>query len=122
MLQIGKDGSFAQENEIKIANPGPEIKVIPGNKDWSPRIKEITNRYKQVFNGIGKIRDIKNDKNFYTKFTMKPEAVPVTQKPQPIAYYLQKTLKKWLERCINEDIFEGVLEGEPVTRRPSLVV
>ena len=122
MLQIREDGSLAQENEMKIANLGPEIKVITGNKDWSPRIKEITNRYKQVFNGIGKIRDIKNDKNFYTKFTMKPEAVPVAQKPRPIAYYLQKPLKKWLERCINEDTFEEVQEGEPVTWCSPLVV
>ena len=122
MQQIRQDGSFAQENEMKIANPGPEIKVITGNKDWSPRIKEITNRYKQVFNGIGKIRDIKNDKNFYTKFTMKPEAVPVAQKPRPIAYYLQKPLKKWLVRCINEGIFEDVPEGEPVTWCSPLVV
>ena len=86
-MQIREDGSFAQENNMKITRPGPEIKVITGNKDWNPRINRITDRYKQVFNGIGKIRDIKNDKNFYTKFTMKPEAVPVAQKPRPIAYY-----------------------------------
>ena len=96
--------------------------MITENKDWNPRIKRITDRYKQVFNGIGKIRDIKNDKNLYTKFTMKPEAVSVAQKPQPIAYYLQKPLTKWLEQCIDEDIFEEVLEGEPVTWCFTLVV
>ena len=88
MLQIREDGLFAKENSMRIAEPGPEIKVITGNKIVSHRIKEITDRYKQVFNCIWKIRDIKNNKNLYTKFTMKPEAVLIAQKPRPIAYYV----------------------------------
>lgn len=52
---------------------------------------------------------------------MKPEAVPIAQKPRPIAYYLQKPLEKWLEQCIKEDIFEEVPEGEPVTLCSPLV-
>ncbi|XP_044181710.1 uncharacterized protein LOC122962597 [Acropora millepora] len=53
---------------------------------------------------------------------MKPEAVPVAQKPRPVAYYLQKPLKEWLEQCIEGEIFEEVPEGEPVTWCSPLVV
>ena len=60
---------------MKIANPGQKSKL-------SLEIKiGVLGLRKSRFNGIGNIRDVKNDKNFYTKFTMKPEAVPVTQKP-----------------------------------------
>ena len=120
MVQIREDGSFAQENDMKIEDPAPEIKVV--TEDQGDRIKDVTERYSQVFNGIGKIRDIKNDKNFHIKFTMKPGAVPVAQKPRPVAYYLQKPLIRWLEQCIEEDIFEEVPEGEPVTWCSPLVV
>ncbi|XP_077869510.1 uncharacterized protein LOC144361201 [Saccoglossus kowalevskii] len=53
---------------------------------------------------------------------MKPEAVPIAQRPRPVAYYLQKHLKQWLERCTEEGIFEEVPQGEPVTWCSSLVV
>ena len=53
---------------------------------------------------------------------MRPEAVPVAQKPRPVAYYLQEPLKKWLEQCLEEEIFEEVPEGEPVIWCSPLVV
>ena len=46
---------------------------------------------------------------------MRPGAVPVAQKPKPVTYYLQQPLKKWLEQCLEEEIFEEVPDGEPVT-------
>ncbi|XP_028407514.1 uncharacterized protein LOC114530123 [Dendronephthya gigantea] len=122
MLQIREDGSFAEKNNMRIADPAQGIKTVTMSKDYSPRIKKITDRYNQVFKGIGMIRDKKNDKNFYTKFSMKPEAVPVAQKSRPVPYYLQKPLKKWLEQCIKQDIFKEVPDGEPVTWCSPLVV
>lgn len=53
---------------------------------------------------------------------MKPGAVPVAQKPRPVAYHLQKPLRNWLHQCIEEEIFEEVPEGEPVTWCSPLVV
>ena len=53
---------------------------------------------------------------------MRPEAVPVAQRPRPVAYYLQEPLKKWLNQCVEEQIFEEVPEGEAVTWCSSLVV
>lgn len=50
-------------------------------------IKRITEKINQVFQGIDKIRDQKNDEDFYAKFSMKLEAVPVAQKPRLVAYY-----------------------------------
>ena len=88
----------------------------------NPEIKKITEKFDHVFQGIGKIRDKKNDQDFYAKFSVKPEAVPVAQKPRPVPYYLQKPLKEWLEQCIAGEIFEEVPEGEPVTWCSPLVV
>ena len=77
----------------------------------NPGIKRINKQLSDTFKGIDKIRDNKNDEDFYAKFSMKP----VAQGPRPAAYYLQEPLKKWLEQCLKEGIFEQVLEGQPVT-------
>ena len=122
MMQIREDGSFAEANKMRIPEETPDIKRIKEEKDQHPRFKKITDKYDQVFTGIGKIRNIKNGENFYAKFSIKPEAVPVAQKPRPVAYYLQKPLKRWLDQCIEEEIFEEVPEGEPVTWCSPLVV
>ena len=86
-------------------------------KKNNPKIHE---QFSDIFKGISKIRD-KNDEDFYAKFSMKPEEIPVAQRPRPVAYYLQEQLKKWLRQCLEEGIFEQVPEGEPVTWCPLLV-
>ena len=54
---------------------------------------------------------------------MKPEAVPVVQKPRQVPYFLQEPLKNWLEQGVNENIFENVAaEDEPVTWCSPIVV
>jgi hypothetical protein len=59
-----------------------------------------------VFEGIGKIRDNKNDSALYVKFNMKPGVAPVAQKPRQVPYYLQNPLKQWLEEgsctCVHQ--------------------
>lgn len=69
MLQIREDGSFAEMNDLRIQEEAPDVKTV---KRESPN-SEINH----VFQGIGKIRDKKNDEDFYAKFSMKPEEVPV---------------------------------------------
>ena len=83
----------------------------------NPKIHE---KFSDIFKGIGKIRD-KNDEDFYAKFSMKPEEIPMAQRPRPVAYYLQEQLKNWLKQCLEEGIFGQVPEGEPVTWCPLLV-
>ena len=124
MLQIREDGSFAETNDLKIQEEPPGIKSVKQVTDLKPEIKEITDQYSDVFKGIGKIRDIKNGKEFYAKLSMRPEAVPVAQRPRPVAYYLQEPLKKWLRQCVEGEIhvFEEVPEGEAVTWCSPLVV
>ena len=75
-----------------------------------------------MFQGIGKIFDKKNNEEFLVKFSMKPDATPTAQKPRPVPYYLQEPLRKWLDKCIEEEIFERVEPGEPVTWCSPLVV
>ncbi|KAL9953033.1 hypothetical protein ACROYT_G040383 [Oculina patagonica] len=108
MLQIREDGSFAETNDLRIQEEPPDIKIVKQDKNIGTEIKEITDKYSDVFKGIGKIRDIKNGKEFYAKFSMRSEAAPVAQRPRPVAYYLQEPLKKWLEQCVEEEIFEEV--------------
>lgn len=53
---------------------------------------------------------------------MKPDAVPVAQKPRQVPYYLQEPLRKWLDQGIDEDIFEKVPDDEPITWCSPIVV
>ena len=121
-LQELEDGSFADTSDLRIQEEPPGIKSVKQNKDLKPEIKEITDQYCDVFKGIGKIRDNKNGKDFYAKFSMRPEAVPVAQRPRPVAYYRQERLKKWLGQCVEEEIFKEVPEGEAVTWCSPLLV
>jgi hypothetical protein len=45
---------------------------------------KIIANYDRLFQGIGKITDKKNNREIYGQFHMKPEAIPVTQKPRPV--------------------------------------
>ena len=82
----------------------------------------ILQQHEEVFKGIGKIFDKKNKQDFLVKFSMKTDATPVAQKPRPVPYYLQEPLRKWLEECVKEEIFDKVEPGEPVTWCSPLVV
>lgn len=86
------------------------------------QVREILAEHKTVSRDIGRIRDVKNNEEMYVKFSMKPEAVPIAQKPRPVAYYLQKPLKAWLEQSIAEGIFEKVPPNEPITWCSPIVV
>ena len=90
MLQIREDGSFAKTNDLRIQEEPPDIKIVKQDKDLKTEIKEIPDKYSDVFKGIGKIRDIKNGKDFYAKFSMRSEAVPIAQRPRPVPFYLQE--------------------------------
>ena len=65
---------------------------------------------------------MKNNKELYAKLSMKPEEIPIVQKPRPVAYYLHEPLKKWIEQGIGEDLFERVAPGAPVTWCSRLIV
>ena len=75
-----------------------------------------------MFSGIGRVRDVKNNKELYVNFNMKAESAPVAQKPRLVPYYLQKPLKQWLDQGVEENLFEHVPQGEPVTWCSPLVV
>ena len=78
-------------------------------------IEAILQQHEKVFKGIGKIFNKKTKENFFVKFSMKPDTTPVAQKHRTVPYYLQEPLRKWLEKCVKEEIFEEVEPGEPVT-------
>ena len=78
------------------------------SRTYRRRYEAIITQYKEIFDGIGLIRDKINDREIYAKFNMKENVTPVAQKARPVAYYLQKPLKQWLEQCVEEGIYERV--------------
>lgn len=120
MLKIQDDGGLTTPNNMKI----PDYDTVKAAKlpKEEQEMQDIVNRYSHVFEGIGKIHDKKNNKEVYGKFHTKPEAVPVAQKPRQVAYYLQRPLKKWIEKCVQEDIVEKVPEDEHIKWCSPLVV
>ncbi len=53
---------------------------------------------------------------------MKEGVTSVAQKACPVAYHLQAPLKKQLDMCVEEGIYERVPDGEPITWCSPLVV
>ena len=90
------------------------------------RIKKLSRqniaKYQAAFEGIGNIRDMKNNKDIKVSLELEEGTVPVAQKPRHIAYYLEEPLKKWLEQGIREGIFEKTPKGEAITWCSPLVV
>ena len=73
MLQIRDDGSFAETNSLRI--PGKETHINAVSADFSSKqeISRLLNKHSKVFEGIGRIRDNKDDKGLFVKFSMKPD-------------------------------------------------
>ncbi len=114
MMELHPDGALAQPNNLRIK----EIH----NTNCSEQAQEIADQYKEVFTGIGMIRDKKADKDIYGRFNMQQGVAPVAQKPRQVPYFLQQPLKKWINECEEQDIIEKVPEGDPITWYSPLVV
>ena len=121
MLQIKEDGSFADKNDMRMPEDINDIHAVLQTVS-TQAVKGITNKFKSVFEGIGRIRDIKNDKELYVQFNMKANAAPVAQRPRPVPYYLQQPLKLWLDQCVEEGLFEIIPSDEPITWCSPVVV
>jgi len=106
MLKIDPEGTLAATNSLRISEE-PQVRTVTtnGNQSSNPSTDEIVSKYNKVFEGIGKIRDNKRNEELYVQFSMKQEAVPIAQKPRPVAYHLKEPLRKWLDQGIEEDIF-----------------
>ena len=113
MLEIRPDGSLKGSNELRRTD-NKAVKSILNSKAKSD-IETILQQHEEVFKCIGKIFDTKNNEVFLVKFSMKADATHVAQKPCPVPYYLQEPLRRWLDECVKEEIFEKVEPGEPVT-------
>ena len=120
MLEIRPEGSLRETNELRRT----DCKVVKSVLDSRAKsgIEKILKQHDEVFQGIGKIFDKKKNEEFLVKFSMKQDATPVAQKPRPVPYYLQEPLRKWLDECVSEVIFERVEPGDPVTWCSPLVV
>ena len=121
MLKIQLDGCFAEPNDLAVSKEGHSANTVKQEKGEQD-LKDLNTKYNHLFQGIGKIEDKTNGSEILGRFHMKPEAVPVAQKPGQVPYFLQEPLKKWLEQGVNEDIFEKVPDDETVTWCSPMVV
>jgi len=105
MLEIREDGSLREPNEKGIRRTAQTDKPTA-----------LLQKYKKVFEGVGKIKGME------AKLPLKPDAVPIAQKPRNVPYYLQKPLKEWLDKSIEDDLLERAPQHEPITWCSPLVV
>ncbi|CAB3983822.1 Hypothetical predicted protein [Paramuricea clavata] len=122
MLKLQSDGGLTSPNAMRIENDKPKTAKSTTNQPEQQEMDKIIAKYDHLFQGIGKITDKKNNREIYGQFHMQPEAIPITQKPRPVPYHLQKSLKEWLQQGVKEDIFEQVPDDEPVTWCSPLVI
>lgn len=54
---------------------------------------DIITKYDHLFQGIGRFKDKKNNKEIYGQFYMEPEAIAVTHEPRPVPHHFAKTTK-----------------------------
>ena len=84
MLKIEPQGTLKETNELRI-------KTV---KQQEPNdLQELLNEYKEVFKGIGCIRDKKTGKEIEVKFEMDSDAIPVAQKPRHVPTICNNHLK-----------------------------
>ena len=93
MLKIQPDGCFAEPNDLAVSKEGHSANTVKQEKGEQD-LKDLITKYYHLFQGIGKIEDKKNGSEILGRFHMKPEAVPVAQRPRQVAYFLQQPLKK----------------------------
>ena len=84
MMQIRPDGSFAKPNDLRVTNKSMKLDVNQVTEKRKTEMTEILDEFGSVFEGIGKIRDNKNDSELYVKVNMKPGIAPVAQKPRQV--------------------------------------
>ena len=82
----------------------------------------IINEFPETFEGIGCFRNKQTGEPIEVRLEMDQEAIPIMQKPRNVVYYLQQSLKKWLDQGVEEGIFEPVPDGELITWCSPLVV
>jgi len=102
-----KEGRLNGTNEMKI------------KKTPTMRPEE---QFPACFEGIGEIKDMRNNTNMEVHLEIEEDAIPVAQKPRHVPYYLVKPLKEWLELGVKEGIFEEVGRDEAITWCSPLVV
>ena len=84
MLQIKEDGSFATENEMRIPGEISSIHEVDKNSVSNKTTEALIRTFSNVFECIGKTRDIKNDRELYVQLSIKQNEAPVAQRPRPV--------------------------------------
>ena len=122
MLQIKEDGSFTTANDLRIPDGISNIHAVEKPCKSNQTIETIIKQFSNIFEGIGQIREVRNDKDLYVHFSIKQNAASIAQRPRPVPYYLRKPLKVWLEQCVENGIFEPVPADKPFTWCSPIVV
>ena len=99
-VKTDKEGRLNGSNDLKIKK----------------LIKKPEEQHPECFEGIGCIKDMKNNKEIEVHLEVDKNAIPITQRPRHVAFHLVKPLKEWLEIGVKDEIFEKVPEGEASTQ------
>jgi hypothetical protein len=83
-MKLQPDGGLTSPNAMRIENDKLKTVRSTTNQPEQQEMDKIIAEYDHLFQGIGKITDKKNYREIYGQFHMKPEAIPVTQKPRPV--------------------------------------
>ena len=81
MLEIRTYGALKEPNELRRSD-NKAVKSVLDDKAKSD-LDKILKQHDEVFKGIGKIFDKKNNEKFLLKISMKPDATPGAQRPRP---------------------------------------
>ena len=122
MIKIDPDGRFKESNSMGIHTMEKKDMVAKVEKKQLADIDKILQEYDNIFHGIGKIYDVRNNSEILGRFQMQADITPVPQRPRPVPYYLQRPLKQWLEEGVKTDIFEWLPQDEPITWLSPFVV
>ena len=112
MLKIDPEGTLKETSELRI-------KTVKTPDD---SIETVLSEYSDVFQAMGCLREKNTGKKIEVKLEMETDAKPVAQKPQPVLYHLQKSLKDCLGQGVKEEVVKKVSSGEAITWCSPLVV
>ncbi len=98
----------AQEMGILTLKLNKISKEAPENVTSSdPQINAIVQKYKEVFTGVGKL------KNYAVKLNIDEKEIPQAQPQRKVPYHIRKKVRAAVKELQREDIIEPVPEDSP---------
>ena len=125
MVQYSADREVANRKIKKVEKTKDSRKESTEDLMEKKRItsmEKILSTHKELFEGIGRLRDPHNDELILTHIQIRREAEPVIQLPRVIPHYLKERTKKKLDNFVKEGIMSWTEPGERIVYASPLVI